>query len=388
MTIFERKAIYTKECEEDLIHTGNEWNFHEEITKEYLHGLHPYPAKFIPQIPRKAILEWTKPGDTVYDPFNGCGTTVLEASLMGRHAIGTDNNAVAILASRAKTASYTKEDIGLLKKFNESLSVKMSGSEIRQDLIPQNERIKYWFDTEILEQLSKLKGLILDTSNPIQTLLMAIFSSIIVRVSYQDSDTRYSRKIKDISVLEVEKVFKSKLASTIDVLVESDSKKRGSVRLECADSRSVNFIENSTISLIVTSPPYLNAYDYHKYHRQRLHWIGGDDVVELARKKEIGSHDEFTKPRAIPDKYFEDMNTCFNEWYRVLKSGGKCIIVVGDAIVSKAPVYVGDTFVEMMKELGFILISRSIRTLHSTKRAFNVKNSRMTHEHVLIFEKP
>jgi len=81
MTTLIRKAIYTREDEDALVQGGEEWNFHEEDTKEHLHSLHPYPAKFIPQITRRAIELWTKPGDLVYDPFNGCGTTVFEASL-------------------------------------------------------------------------------------------------------------------------------------------------------------------------------------------------------------------------------------------------------------------------------------------------------------------
>ncbi len=114
-----RKAIYTREDEDALIASGDEWNFHSEETKGHLHSLHPYPAKFIPQIPRRAIRLWTKPGDLVYDPFNGCGTSVLEASLAGRHAVGTDNNAVAILASVAKTAAYSNADLEALRGFLE-----------------------------------------------------------------------------------------------------------------------------------------------------------------------------------------------------------------------------------------------------------------------------
>jgi DNA modification methylase len=132
----------------------------------------------------------------------------------------------------------------------------------------------------------------------------------------------------------------------------------------------------------VTSPPYLNAYDYHKYHRQRLHWIGGS--VEFARDLEIGSHDEFTRTNAKPDGYFKDMDACFAEWARVLKKGGRCLIVVGDAIVSKQPVHVGDMFIDLLAAHGLDQEERWIRTLHSTKRAFNVKNSRISHEHVLL----
>ncbi len=388
MTTLIRKAIYTREDEDALILGGEEWNFHEDETKEHLHSLHPYPAKFIPQIPRRAIELWTTPGDLVYDPFNGCGTTVFEASLAGRRGVGTDNNAVAILASRAKTAIYSKADLETLNAFAERTAGGLDFAPPRPDLIPTNKNFHYWFDPVTVERLAALKGLILAEKDPVRTLLMAVFSSIIVRVSYQDSDTRYSRKLREVTADEVDAALRSRLADTISRIPDAMINGRGSVDVIQADSRSVPFIETGSVSLIVTSPPYLNAYDYHKYHRQRLHWIGGDESVAFARDLEIGSHDEFTRNNATPDRYFDDMNACFSEWARVLKKGGHCLIVVGDAIVSKQAVHVGDRFIDLLREQGLLEEKRWIRTLHSTKRAFNVKNSRISHEHVLLFGKP
>lgn len=387
MTTLIRKAIYTREDENALVIGGEEWNFHDENTKEHLHSLHPYPAKFIPQIPRKAIELWTMPGDLVYDPFNGCGTTVLEASLAGRMGVGTDNNAVAILASRAKSATYTHSDLDALNEFAAKTAGGLDFAPPRPDLIPANKNFHYWFDPVIVERLAALKGLILAERDPVQTLLMAVFSSIIVRVSYQDSDTRYARKLREVNVKEVDLAFSSRLVDTILRIPDAMMENRGSVEVVQADSRSVPFIRSGSVSLIVTSPPYLNAYDYHKYHRQRLHWVGGESSVEFARDREIGSHDEFTRNNATPHAYFDDMNACFSEWARVLKRGGRCLIVVGDAIVSKQAVHVGDRFIDLLSTNGLKQEKRWIRTLHSTKRAFNVKNSRISHEHVLLVVK-
>jgi DNA modification methylase len=387
MTTLVRKAIYTREDEDALVANGWEWNFHEEETNEHLHALHPYPAKFIPQIPRRAIKLWTKPGDVVYDPFNGCGTTVLEASLAGRDGVGTDNNAVAILASRAKTALYSKADLEAIGRFAVKISRGLDFAPPRPDMIPTNKNFHYWFNPITVERLAALKGLILAEKEPVRVLLMAVFSSIIVRVSYQDSDTRYSRVLREVSADEVDLAFRSRLADVMARIPDVMVRGRGAVEVIQADSRSVPFIADGSVSLIVTSPPYLNAYDYHKYHRQRLHWIGGDESVEFARDREIGSHDEFTRNNATPDGYFEDMDACFKEWVRVLKKGGHCLIVIGDAIVSKQAVHVGDRFIDLLSEKGLVEKRRWIRTLHSTKRAFNVKNSRISHEHVLLVVK-
>src|SRR5215475_270574 len=63
------------------------------------HPLHEisYRACFKPQLPRFFIEAFTRPGDCVYDPFAGRGTTLIEAALMGRRAIGNDVNPLSRL---------------------------------------------------------------------------------------------------------------------------------------------------------------------------------------------------------------------------------------------------------------------------------------------------
>ncbi len=185
-----RKAIYTIEDAGVLTESGREWNFHDAVTQEHLHTLHPYPAKFIPQIPRKAIETWTVKEELVYDPFCGCGTTLLESSLLRRPSIGTDNNSVAILISRAKTANYSPADVDALRDFISEVDQFLPNMKPQRKLIPNNKNFLYWFSEEVLDKLSALKSLILTKHEPVLTMLLAVFSSIIVRVSYQDSDTR------------------------------------------------------------------------------------------------------------------------------------------------------------------------------------------------------
>jgi len=299
--------------------------------------------------------------------------------------VGVDNNAVAVLVSKAKTALYTTSDLEAGRKFALSLESRLASVKPKKELIPDNPNFLYWFGTEVLQRLSAIKSLILEENEPLHTLLLAIFSSIIVRVSYQDSDTRYARITRVVNPSDVDKAFRTSISETISHMHEVVIPNRAPVIIHQADSRSLPFVPSDSVSLIVTSPPYLNAYDYHKYHRQRIHWIDGD--VSMARDLEIGKHDEFTRRGATPAKYFQDMKECFLEWSRVLRGGGKCLVVVGDAIVSGQPVQVADTFIDLMQELGFSLSKHWIRELHATRRAFNVRNSRISHEHVLLVEK-
>jgi len=378
-----RTAIYHINEALAKLPVDSEWDFHEEDTQEHLHALHPYPARFIPQIPQKAISQWSHPGDLVLDPFCGCGTTILESILLGRPAIGIDNNDVAILISRAKTTHYSFQDLRILEKFLEELDFIVSSSESSIS-IPDYKNIEYWFCEEALADLAKLRTAVYQLPERTKLLALAVFSSIIVRVSNQDSDTRYARINKTYQSGNAIEWFRSRLIDVIERVRMIIELPKATASVYGADSRNLEFISNDSIDLIVTSPPYINAYDYHKYHRHRIHWIEGN--VTLARDTEIGKHDTFTRPRATPDRYFKDMYKCFREWTRVLVPGGHAFVVIGDGIVGGKPVPVGDTFIELGEDAGLTFNERWIRSLLKEKKSFN-QYARIDKEHLLLFKK-
>src|SRR5437773_215720 len=75
----------------------------QEPVSGLTHEFYKYPARFSPSFTRAVIQAFTSPGDIIYDPFMGGGTTLVEATTLGRRAIGTDINSLAVFLSEVKT---------------------------------------------------------------------------------------------------------------------------------------------------------------------------------------------------------------------------------------------------------------------------------------------
>lgn len=72
-------------------------------TSYITHSYYTYPAKFIPQLASRLIVEHSQKGDVIIDPFMGSGTTILESIVNERITIGTDINEIAYLVAKVKT---------------------------------------------------------------------------------------------------------------------------------------------------------------------------------------------------------------------------------------------------------------------------------------------
>ena len=135
------------------------WSFTDigrSETNYISHGYHRYPAKFIPQIVRKLIALYTTPGQIVCDPFGGCGTTLVEAKMMGRQSIGFDINPIAQLITQTKiTPIKSSSLVNALETFRQNLKelehVNLS--------VKRSPRIHYWFtDVRLQRKWQFLRG--------------------------------------------------------------------------------------------------------------------------------------------------------------------------------------------------------------------------------------
>ena len=76
-----------------------------------LHSIAPYVGKTRPALARDLILQYTRPGELVWDPFCGSGTIALESRILLRNIIASDVNPYAVTLTRAKLHAPTKIDV-------------------------------------------------------------------------------------------------------------------------------------------------------------------------------------------------------------------------------------------------------------------------------------
>lgn len=368
------------------------FDFHGEDTSYLTHSLHPYPAKFPPQLPKKILEEYGKKGQTILDPFCGSGTTLIEARIFGLNAIGVDVNGLSVLLSQVKATTLNDRQFIKIKNFIEDIgedifSWRFSGRP--KIKIKNIEGQDHWFQKNVSEEITHILNKIdLLSDINVQNFLKIVLSSIIVRVSNQDSDTRFAaveKKIPDCYTLEQ---FCKKAIEYNIRMSEFSKLVNGSTSLKVvnADSRNLDFIKKDSIDIIITSPPYANTYDYYLYHKFRKRWLDLD--VKFAQYNEIGSRREYSSLKEKKGKWNEDLIKCFAEMHRVLKRNHYAFIVIGDSVIQKELIKIEKEISVFAPVIGFDVKEIHSSDLSSHSKLFNPSYAQKgKKEHLIILEK-
>lgn len=331
-----------------------------------IHGVHPYPCKF----PASAALVHLSEGEVVLDPFCGSGTTLVEAVTRGNSAIGLDSNPIAILISRFKVlpadAEFMRDAANVLERLR-SESPRFRKSRAKLHSFAGQD---HWFPDAVQRELAAvLRWLQGQENDDIATWLRTALSAVVNRVSLQDSETRYTRIEREVPPGAVTQAWVRKAEDLLRALENRGTFPRGAARIEQCDVRDGIPLDDSTVNLIVTSPPYANTMDYYLYHKQRMNILGLD--FKQAQRSEIGSRWEYSSLKAPAGKWRVDFAACLAEMHRVLLPEGRAIVIIGDSQIAGTLIDANELTHATGSQLGFRVVTQQSTPMAGASRSFN-----------------
>lgn len=408
------------------------WNFADYNSIKYpldINSIPWYPATFPAPIPKFLIALLTDEEDIVLDPFGGKGTTSVEALKQNRISYYNDLNPFAVdmtkliinslrccnldisLLERLDTDKLEKlrsqtylEDITITKDIKLDDLLKLYSENIQDRLVKNDISIEtiWWYHVDTLTELLNIFEMLRlkeDDRNEIFNIKKLAFVTILKDVSsqrghftyvtdncrpkklhYYDAISAFALMVERIK-LSIEDFLKQNwLTNEPNKLVQQIN----SSIIHRGDARKLEWIDNNSIDLVITSPPYLCAQDYIKTMRLYNFFFPDSDFNKLSLY-EIGARN---KRRGRPDKviseFYSDMQMVFEEIYRVLRTGKFFCLIIGQG---KGKITHGyDTIADLISrasECGFNIFFQTQRNI-SYK---SVRIGGVDTEDIVIFQK-
>lgn len=359
------------------------------------HSLHEvsYRACFKPQLPRFFIERLTKVGDVVYDPFSGRGTTIIEAALLQRNIIANDINPISIILSQPRLQIPTLQEI----------SDRLPKIPIINGATSDIDLSMFYHKKTLMELLSLRKYLTLRGKNGkedhVDRWIRMVatnrltghstgFFSVYTLPPNQALSAQSQKKINRLRKQKPEyrntgEIILKKSKQLIAQIDEAQKSSLQNIAKKAlflnSDARLTKKIKNNSISLTVTSPPFLDVVQYAKDNWLRC-WFNGIDAETVAKN--------ITMSRTT-DEWCDVMGDVFQELYRITKKNGWVVFEVGE--VRKGKTKLEEFVVELGLQAGFFCEAIMINQQQFTKTA-NIwgvaNNSKGTNSNrIVIFRK-
>ncbi|QBK03790.1 hypothetical protein DW355_02490 [Hylemonella gracilis] len=320
------------------------WSFPSTGTRESsIHTVHRFAGNFIPQIPAHLIQILSSPGELVFDPFVGSGTTVIEALTLNRCALGNDQTRACVFIAEAKMRALKNP---LRIDLRDAIAGELAwphlcqSSEVGAQGEGSSPELAAWYSDGTLAQLRYLWKLIERVDSDQRHLLTLIFSDVLFAcastISAPTSGGKPRRhhwgwiadNVKPAQPADhnAASIFLERILAT-SMIQASNPCTEVSGKIIHGDARKLDVPSNS-VDLIVTSPPYAGMIDYALAHRLLYMWMNWD--LSEDKNDEIGARYK-RKRRNLLSEYLLDMDVCWKEMIRVLKPGRACAVVLGES---------------------------------------------------------
>ena len=363
---------YTQNCDHSLeeaiqIVANSPWRkkpFSVQSWGSWFHKIAPYGGRITPAFAHWLIHLFSKSGDVVLDPFCGIGTIPLEANFQGRDSIGIDLNPYAYVISKAKMdRKPIKCQLDYLSK------LEFDSSYVDLEKLP-NFILEYYHPQTLKDIIAVRDILIRDERDFLLGCLIGISQGhrpghlskpCAWTIPYKPKEEDYYREV----IPRLEEKVKRTYRGYFNYLPCG--------QIINADSRLMP-ISESSIDVIISSPPYFDTLDYTNENRLRLGIMG----IDVKDRKRINNE-------LIQNKntYLSEMEKVIVEMGRVLKPDALTILVLGDWHKNGNVVNTAEEIQKIMSNYNFefvtsiadeIPVNKSVqRTLNSND---NEKESR------------
>jgi tRNA G10 N-methylase Trm11 len=403
------------------------WDFRTANVKEYTHCFHNYPAMMIPQIANRLINLYGKKAKNLFDPYCGTGTSLVEANLNGIEAIGTDLNPMARLIAEAKTNVIELQILDLyLKEFNDFLLSLNFGIEKYNNIIaPDFKNIDFWFDKKTKEKLSNIKYFINKIKDErVKKFFKVAFSETVRESSltrnsefklYRMSEKQRERFNPDVFGRINNKLVRNRIGLKNYIAAKTINTKTNIYDLN--SSESIEKIDNESIDIVVTSPPYGDSRTtvaYGQFSRLSNQWLDIENASQIDNElmggkakpvKEIGVKiiDETINMILLKDEkrakdvysFYEDYSKSIANVSSVIKKKGYACYVVGNRRVKDTTLPTDEITKCLFQEYGFKHKNTFIRNIpnkrmpskNSPTNETGKKTTTMNNEYIVIMQK-
>jgi DNA methylase len=308
----------------DLELSWSEAELPERERTKHVHRLHPYLGKFVPQLAEAFLRRHAQPGQLVWDPFAGSGTTLVEANAFGARAAGCDISAFNCLLTHVKTAAYEPAellaDVVLLGRSS-------AGDGLSVESIDASPYLRRWFAARTLTELFAFRRRIARTAYPELWQVVLSRAARSARLARHDdldfpaapvtrpyACHKHRRTCRPVG--EAAKFLRRYLCDAVRRVTDFGELRRSSDAVVLhGDARELDPPE--PVDLVVTSPPYPGLIDYHEQHAYAFELL----ALERRDDDEIG--------RGIAG-YCEAVAEVLLRARNALRPGGRVVVVVND----------------------------------------------------------
>jgi DNA modification methylase len=318
-----------------------------DIIEKNRANLFAWRGQFSPQLIETILTYYCPSNSVILDPFVGSGTVLLEASYLSLEAYGFEINPAAYIMSHTYEFINDSQKKEVLKNL--------------RNIIDQEFPLRIF---EVSDQVENLVDKLQNTRNMLPDRSKVLFDALVI--------------ILDVCKNKITQEFIQKKFSHLSNIITNLPYSQKPIRVGLSDARSLP-LENNQIDFVVTSPPYINVFNYHQNYRQSAEILGWD-LLKIA-KSEIGSNRANRSNRFYTVvQYCLDMGDILKELARVSKQQARIVLIVGqESNVLGVPFYNAD----IIEKIG--IKAKLFQKVLRQKRKFKNKFGKVIIEDIINF---